>query len=157
MSVRYNYAGPTLENQVQTLENDALSLTAALQILAALQTSATSALQTAANTALASLVTAIVAQSTKQTSNSTTVTGANVILSSVQLVAANPNRKGFIVFNNSTNSTYITLGPVSVAATCSRLLATFASWEVMSGVTWTGPISAIRNAGSGVCTVFELT
>ncbi len=83
-------------------------------------------------------------------------TTTNVLLVSVVVAAANSNRKGFIIFNNSSNSTYVTLGSTSVAATCTRLIATFTSWEVTTGVIWTGVISAIRNAGSGGVTVYEL-
>jgi hypothetical protein len=84
------------------------------------------------------------------------VTQVNVLLVSAQLVAANANRKGFVIFNNSANSVYVTEGPTSVAANCTRLIATFTSWENVAGAVWTGAISAIRNSGSGVCTVFEL-
>lgn len=82
--------------------------------------------------------------------------GVNVLLASVVIAAANPNRLGFIIFNNSSNSVYVTFGATSVAAACTQLVATFSSWVCMSSVSYTGVISAIRNAGSGVVTVHEL-
>ena len=94
--------------------------------------------------------------STVSTSNSSLVTTTNVLLVSVQIAAANPNRKAFYIWNNSSNSTYVTLGPTSVSSTPTRLVPTFATWEVNTGTIWTGAISAIRNAGSGTVTVYEL-
>lgn len=78
-----------------------------------------------------------------------------VLLVSLVIAPANANRKGFIIWNNSANSCYVTLGPVSTSSTCARLIPTFASWEFYQG--WTGQISAIRNAGTGAIAVWELT
>lgn len=80
----------------------------------------------------------------------------NVVTTSVVILPANSNRKGFIIFNNSANSTYVTFGPTSVASTCTRLIPTYASWEVTQGAVYTGAISAIRNSGTGIITVYEL-
>lgn len=80
----------------------------------------------------------------------------NVLLVSVVIAPANPKRIGFMLYNNSANSTYVTFGPTAVAASCTQIVATFASWPFFYPVCYTGPISAIRNAGSGVCTVYEL-
>ncbi len=93
---------------------------------------------------------------TIQTGNvSKTVT--SVLIASVQILAANPMRKGFVVFNNSANSCYISPDNPVIAASCMRLVATFASWEVYGPAVYTGALYCIRNSGSGNVTVWELT
>ncbi len=82
--------------------------------------------------------------------------GVNVLLASVVIAPANPRRIGFYIFNNSSNSVYVTLGPTSASSFCTQLIATFATWACNDPICYTGVISAIRNAGSGVCTVHEL-
>ncbi len=82
--------------------------------------------------------------------------GVNVLLASVVIAAANPDRLGLIIFNNSSNSVYVTFGGTSSSATCTRLIPTFASWECIGAVIYTGAVSAIRNAGSGACIAYEL-
>jgi hypothetical protein len=81
--------------------------------------------------------------------------GVNVTTTSVVIAPANPNRRGFVIFNNSSNSAYVSLAATSVASTCTRLVAAFASWEMVGGLAYTGPISAIRNSGAGIVTVWE--
>lgn len=78
-----------------------------------------------------------------------------IATASVQLVAANPNRRGFQIWNNSSNSIYISWDSVSASSTPAIILAAFQSYSMTTGVIWTGPISGIRNAGSGTCTVWE--
>lgn len=94
----------------------------------------------------------------KYTSSSVTtpVPTTNVLLISIVVLPANPNRKGFILYNNSANSVYVTYGATSSSASCTRLIPTFASWEVTQGCIYTGIISAIRNAGSGTVVAYEL-
>lgn len=82
--------------------------------------------------------------------------GVNVLLVSVVVAPANPRRRGFIMFNNSANSTYCCYAATCVAASPTRLIATFTSWEPQQSLTYQGPISCIRNAGAGVNTVYEL-
>lgn len=81
--------------------------------------------------------------------------GVNVGTTSVVVAPENENRKGFIVFNNSANTVYLSLADTSVASSCTKPLATYQTWEIMSDFWYTGPISAIRNSGSGVVTVWE--
>ena len=89
-------------------------------------------------------------------SAATVTTTASVTNAGLLLVAANPNRRGFIIWNNSANSAYVTLGPVSVSSTPTFIVPTFQSLIWMYAVSWTGPISAIRNgAGTGTMTVYE--
>lgn len=82
---------------------------------------------------------------------------ANVAQASVQILPANPNRRAFILYNNGANSTYITLGPTSNSSSCTFIVATFThfNWP-FPNISYTGPISAIRNAGSGTIVCFEL-
>ncbi len=84
-------------------------------------------------------------------------TSTNVVLVSVKIAEANPNRKGFIIFNNSANSVYVSLTGPAVAATCTRLIATYAAWEWLYPIAYTGEIYAIRNSGTGQVTVWEFT
>lgn len=81
----------------------------------------------------------------------------NVIAEASGLVCGfNMDRRGIIVYNNSSNSVYLTFGPIATSSTCSLILATFASWQMLGPVIWCGPISAIRNAGTGNVLVTEL-
>lgn len=82
----------------------------------------------------------------------------NVALVSTLVVAANPARKGLLIYNNSANSIYLKYGysPVT-SGNCTRILATFTHLEMTGPYIYTGPIYGIRNAGSGTCTVTELT
>lgn len=92
-----------------------------------------------------------------RTPNCTPVSpGVNVLTASVVIAPLNTQRMGFFIFNNSTNSVYVTLGATSVAATCTMLIPTYATWSYDFPICYTGIISAIRNAGTGVCTVHEL-
>lgn len=91
------------------------------------------------------------------TSSTPVKTVTSVLMASVQIAAANPDRKGFIIFNNSANSTYIGFANPVVAANCARVIATFTSWDWVYPLCYTGPIYAIRNSGSGAVTVWEFT
>ncbi len=81
----------------------------------------------------------------------------NVATSSQIIAPENPNRIGFIIFNNSSNSAYVSLADTSIAASCTKLIATFSAWEWAWPISYTGPISAIRNSGSGNMVVWEFT
>lgn len=72
------------------------------------------------------------------------------------VLPANPDRRGLIIYNNSGNSVYLTFGPTSASNTCTRILATFAQWDMLGPVVYTGEISAIRNSGSGSLIITEL-
>lgn len=87
----------------------------------------------------------------------TATISASVLLVSQVVLPANTARKGFIIYNNSANSVYLTYGPVSTGSTCTRILATFTQYESLGPVVYTGQISAIRNAGAGTLVITELT
>lgn len=90
-------------------------------------------------------------------STSTAVTSAstNILLVSKLVLAANPNRRGFWIYNNGANSIYFTATSPASSNNCLKILATFATWESMGPTVYTGPIYGIRNAGAGVCNIVE--
>lgn len=81
---------------------------------------------------------------------------ASVLLSSVLVLPANYDRKGLIIYNNSSNSVYLTFARTSASNTCTRILAAFTQWDMLGPVVYTGAIAAIRNAGSGTLVITEL-
>jgi hypothetical protein len=99
-----------------------------------------------------------------ETADKTLATAATITVSpsiaqvSQVVIAANPNRKGLILYNNGANTIYLTFGPTSSSSlTVCIPLATFASYLMTTGVIYTGVISGIRNAGSGTVIATELT
>jgi hypothetical protein len=61
-----------------------------------------------------------------------------------------------MIYNNSSNSCYITFGTTSTSAAPSFILATFANFVWQGPIIYQGPMAAIRNAGSGTITITEL-
>lgn len=90
------------------------------------------------------------------TSRSRTITSPSVTTSSVQIIEANRYRRGFSIWNNSSNSAYISFGTTASSATPTAIIPTFQTFQMFTGVVWTGEISAIRNSGSGTLTVTEI-
>ncbi len=81
----------------------------------------------------------------------------SILLVSQLIIAANPDRKGLIIYNNSANSVYLAYGsPASSSTNMTRILPTFTQF-IMEVPIYTGPIYGIRNAGSGTCLVTQLT
>lgn len=82
-----------------------------------------------------------------------------VATNSVQIVAANPARRALTIYNNSTNSAYITPECPAIAANLMEFLATNAGPTSLTKwfgpVVYTGALCAIRNAGSGNVIVWE--
>lgn len=76
-------------------------------------------------------------------------------LTSTVLIGSNPLRKGFMLYNNSSNSCYVTYGSTSASSTCSFILASFANYTHQSYCAYVGPLAAIRNAGTGTVVVTE--
>lgn len=83
-------------------------------------------------------------------------TKVNVALASVKILDANANRQGLVIFNNSSNSTYLSYGVASIAAECAEILTTFNQMKMTGPGVYTGEIHAIRNAGTGNCVCWEL-
>lgn len=81
----------------------------------------------------------------------------SITTSSAQIIGANANRKGLILYNNSANSVYIAYtSPANSSTNMTAIVATFAQW-VMTFPIYTGAIYGIRNAGSGTVLATELT
>ncbi len=63
---------------------------------------------------------------------------------------------GFMLYNNSGNSCYVNFGATATSSACSIIIPTFAAWSwPFPHFCYVGPISAIRNAGSGTIIVTE--
>lgn len=102
----------------------------------------------------------IISSSTKIT---VIATGSFPSATDVLLAAANPNRKGFSIYNNSTSSMYVGVGIPASASTqigqCASNAgptAHFYSGQ-LGNFAYTGPLYGRRNAGSGSawCVEFE--
>jgi hypothetical protein len=79
-----------------------------------------------------------------------------VAAQSVVIAPANAKRKGFIIYNNSSNSMYVTFGPTSVSSACTVIIPTFNQFVSLGAIAYQGPISGIRNSGTGSAIVTEL-
>ncbi len=98
-----------------------------------------------------SLIQPITAANTKYTAS------ASVGTTSLIVCAANPNRLGLFIYNNSSNSAYINFGAVANSGTAMVvLIPTFSTYSMPGPVIYTGQISAIRNSGSGILMCTEL-
>lgn len=86
----------------------------------------------------------------------TVVASSTITTSAVKIIAANPNRKGLILYNNSANSVYLKYGAAGNGGTdMTAILATFNQF-VMPLPIFTGEIWGIRNAGTGQVVATEL-
>lgn len=94
--------------------------------------------------------------SNDRNSDTVVITSTNVLLVSALVAVANPNRKGMRIYNNSANSVYIcaVAAGASSATNLFAIVPTFAAFE-FSSINYRGPVSAIRNAGSGTVIVTE--
>lgn len=82
--------------------------------------------------------------------SSTVVVSATVTTTSVVVSPANPKRIGFILFNNSANSCYVNFRPTAASNQCTIIIPTFTQWVwPYSTHCYQGPISVIRNSGTG--------
>ncbi len=80
---------------------------------------------------------------------------ATVTTSSVLILPANPNRVGMTIWNQSANSGYLTFGTTSGSSTPTDIIATFTTKSYFGPVVYTGPVAAIRNAGTGTFVCYE--
>lgn len=76
---------------------------------------------------------------------------------SYKLLDANPWRVGLTIYNQSGNTIYVTFGDVSNSASPTLVIGSYQSWTMFGPVIWTGPISAIRNAGNGASLAAAIT
>ncbi len=133
-------------NAGTNLNTSALALDASIQTL--ITSLATRALETSLQT--------LIGRFSSTTATVTTSAAIPVTPSAVLIVAANANRKGLIVYNNSGNSIYIKYGSAGTASVLTRILATFANFTMEQPI-YTGDLYATRNAGAGSAVVTELT
>ncbi len=81
----------------------------------------------------------------------------NTLLVSVVVAPANAARHGFMLWNNSANSEYCCYAATCTSASPTRIVATFTTWDAsLAPVVYQGPISCLRNSGSGGTAVWEL-
>lgn len=85
-----------------------------------------------------------------------TYASPNVALASVQIAPSNSKRLGLILYNNGSNSCYVNFKKDASSALCSIIIPSFTSWIWnLPDCMYVGPISAIRNAGSGTIIITE--
>ena len=92
-------------------------------------------------------------------SGTATQTTVSVSTASVQIVAANVNRKGLIVTNVGGNSLYISFGTAPTSALFAVSINTTAGaekYEMLNAV-YTGAVNAIRSSGTSNIVVTEFT
>ncbi|PZU92593.1 MAG: hypothetical protein DCE90_18095 [Pseudanabaena sp.] len=91
-------------------------------------------------------------------SNNGAITNVTVGTSSQSLIAANPNRQGFSIFNNSNRIVYLGINS-SVSATSNYFARIPANglyeWTLSS--IYRGAIFAIANGTNAICQVLETT
>lgn len=75
---------------------------------------------------------------------------------SVIITQANWQRKALYLYNNSANTVYISFSTSANSNTNMTLpITTFTTWTMLTPI-YCGPISGIRNAGTGTVLVTEL-
>ncbi len=80
---------------------------------------------------------------------------ATITTSCVQIVGANSLRKWIKLYNNSSNSVYLSLMPnCNSSTTLFAIVPTFANYDM--SVNWQGAIYGIRNAGTGNVVATEM-
>ena len=83
-------------------------------------------------------------------------TSATITTASVVVAATNYARRGFTLYNNSSNTRYVVFGETASGASPSIIMPTFSHWVwPITGMCYTGVISAIGNAGTGNMTITE--
>jgi hypothetical protein len=73
------------------------------------------------------------------------------------IIGKNITRRGLFLYNQSGNTVYVTFGEVSNASSPTFVISAWSGWSMVGEVVWTGPISAIRNAGSGATLAMVVT
>jgi hypothetical protein len=92
---------------------------------------------------------------TTDPSGTATISQVPSATTSEVILAANANRKGATIFNDSTKILFLAAGPTAAAAAYTVQLATKAYYEVPYG--YTGVISGIWQAVNGTAQVTEFT
>lgn len=78
-------------------------------------------------------------------------------VTNVTLLAANANRKGFIIVNDGNQSLYVKFGATATTTSYTVKLTSGQTYESPSGIVYTGIIDGIWNVANGNAYVTELT
>lgn len=94
--------------------------------------------------------------SKSERSSSTTISSVTNQTSSGIALAANANRKGFIIHNDSTTTVFLAFGATASAAAFTVRLTSQATYILNSGAIYTGDVSRIAQAANGSLRITEL-
>lgn len=97
-----------------------------------------------------------VANVTSVIATTATITSISSSTSSQTVLASNGNRKGFLLFNDSTQSCYVSFASTSSTSTFTMLLISGMTYQ-NEAIIYTGVISAIWSSANGALRVTELT
>lgn len=86
-----------------------------------------------------------------------TLTNVSASATSVTLLAANSNRLGAIVYNDSSASMYLKYGTTASSTSFTDFVPPGARWAMPTGELYTGRIDAIWSSATGTARVTELT
>ncbi len=125
-----------------TAANQVTAQTTLASILSALTGAATAANQVTANTTLAAINTKLTQPATA------TITNITQSPSSQTVLAANANRKGLYLYNDTGMKMYIAYSATASTSAFTFLLAANAGIEIDSANIYTGAISAIWSSGT---------
>lgn len=90
------------------------------------------------------------------TSTTGTITSVAASTSTTVLLASNTSRKGFVIYNDSTNWLYLAFAATASTTAFSSKLQAGAAYDTGS-INYTGALSAVWSAASGSARVTELT
>ena len=89
--------------------------------------------------------------------NAAITASPTITTTSTLILPANPKRVGLILWNQSANSVYVAFAENGNSSTkMTLIIGAYSSW-VMQGPIYRGPISGIRNSGTGPVVATELT
>jgi hypothetical protein len=91
------------------------------------------------------------------TSSSESLTQVTAQVTNQPLLAANPNRKGAYVFNNSTGNLYLAFGTVASATAFTVKIAASGYYELPTSPVWQGALSGIWDAANGNAQITEVS
>jgi len=94
---------------------------------------------------------------TDPTSNTSAITYPAATGANQTLLAANANRKGLVIVNDSGNVLYVKLGVTASASSYTYRLAPNSNLDLPNSLIWTGQVDAFMSAASGNIAVTELT
>lgn len=157
-----------------TAANQTTGNTTLASILSAFSPLATASSQTTGNTTLASILTALTGSATaakqdignaslasidaKIGSSTSVITSVAQTTSSVLFLAANANRRGFSLYNDTGAKCYVAMAGTASSTAFSTLLAMNAGYEPIQTAVYKGAISGMWASGnSGFMRITELT